>query len=372
MAIREGKWDCTQCGQVGVRGPLTKCSKCGASRPNDVHFYLPSDAQPIVDPNLVQAAEAGPDYICSHCGSQNKATDNVCRSCGNVFAASEDQSLLERKAVPASQARTPMAKPRRKKKSIVGWLIILAILVFLIGGIVGLVKIYGASKYKAKLLQRQAARAAFIEKFKCAIDVTAVPVKLVKKTWSRTLFLQRIVPVTESGFNVPAGAQVVGREQRQDGYRKVQDGYTSTYKTKRVRSGSERYRCGSQSLGNGNFRDKYCTRTKYTTKQVEVRKPKYVSKPKYKTYYRYVIDRWGTVKTKKASGGIDTPRWPKLNAQPPRERIVRSQLYSLFYSGGDKAAKVDVSLERFISKKIGSSAEYLYNACGDQLGLDKL
>ncbi|MCB0838989.1 MAG: zinc finger Ran-binding domain-containing family 2 protein, partial [Bacteroidetes bacterium] len=83
MAVRVGRWDCDVCGHIGNYGPHTKCASCGASRPANVKFYLPKDAEIVTDKEQLKEARAGVDWICGHCYSQNKAKDTVCNSCGN-------------------------------------------------------------------------------------------------------------------------------------------------------------------------------------------------------------------------------------------------------------------------------------------------
>ena len=56
MAIQVGRWDCQQCGHVGILGPETKCPNCGAMRPKGVRFYLPKDAQVITNEEEIKKA----------------------------------------------------------------------------------------------------------------------------------------------------------------------------------------------------------------------------------------------------------------------------------------------------------------------------
>ena len=93
MAVYVGKWDCPTCGNIGVAGPETNCTNCGASRPEDVQFYL-DDETVIRDKSQLEEAQAGVDWICGHCSSQNKALADPCWSCGNPRdVLSEDVDL---------------------------------------------------------------------------------------------------------------------------------------------------------------------------------------------------------------------------------------------------------------------------------------
>ncbi|MBN1252275.1 MAG: hypothetical protein JXR51_11605 [Bacteroidales bacterium] len=123
MAIRIGKWDCEQCGHKGNLGPTTKCEKCGASRPENVKFYLADDAEIVIDENKIKEAYSGADWICSFCKTQNKAVDKICISCGNDREISDgDKSLNEKEyrfdeKIKDLDEQTPINKSKNKKKA---------------------------------------------------------------------------------------------------------------------------------------------------------------------------------------------------------------------------------------------------------------
>jgi len=82
MAILMGRWDCSSCGKKGVMGDAYECSSCGAGRPDDVEFYLPSDAEEITDAKEIAAAEAGADVKCDYCQQFYAAVESQCPHCG--------------------------------------------------------------------------------------------------------------------------------------------------------------------------------------------------------------------------------------------------------------------------------------------------
>ena len=88
MAIREGRWDCPTCGQVGNLGRDQVCPSCGAPRSKDVRFYLPGDVPVVTDAAQLAQAKAGVDWLCQFCGSSNSAAVVACTQCGALRGTS--------------------------------------------------------------------------------------------------------------------------------------------------------------------------------------------------------------------------------------------------------------------------------------------
>ena len=55
--ILMGCWDCASCGARRLRGDAYQCASCGAPRPEDVKFYLPTEAEVVRDAEGIRAAE---------------------------------------------------------------------------------------------------------------------------------------------------------------------------------------------------------------------------------------------------------------------------------------------------------------------------
>ena len=138
MGIQVGRWDCKYCGHKGNLGPETKCAECGAPRAKDVKFYLPEDAEYLTDEAAIQAAEAGPDWHCDHCGADNKAGSTKCRQCGND-RTEEDEARQTRdyglEEVPHSDEDTrpkkdktpPPPPPAKSRKGLYGCLAVIGL-----------------------------------------------------------------------------------------------------------------------------------------------------------------------------------------------------------------------------------------------------
>jgi hypothetical protein len=81
MAIREGKWRCPYCSIVN-RGASMACPGCGASRDEDVAFFLEDDAPEVTDEALLARARAGADWRCRFCGASYPPALERCGNCG--------------------------------------------------------------------------------------------------------------------------------------------------------------------------------------------------------------------------------------------------------------------------------------------------
>src|ERR1051326_2575230 len=85
--IREGKWRCTYCDAMN-RGRDMKCVGCGATREQDVEFIYDENAPEVTDEAQLQAALAGPEWICETCGTSNANAREQCKQCGAPRGAS--------------------------------------------------------------------------------------------------------------------------------------------------------------------------------------------------------------------------------------------------------------------------------------------
>ncbi len=81
----EGLWDCSYCGQKGVRARFDRCPGCGSARRADTMFYLPSDTEAaVLSDEEAAKTSAGPDWLCDFCGSLNRSDAAFCKGCGSA------------------------------------------------------------------------------------------------------------------------------------------------------------------------------------------------------------------------------------------------------------------------------------------------
>ncbi|MEL6673653.1 MAG: zinc finger protein [Bacteroidota bacterium] len=295
MAIRVGRWDCTVCGTKGNLGPETRCRNCGASRPPNVKFYLPDEAEVVQDEARLREARAGVDWICGHCQSQNKAADTVCFSCANPRdELSQDVDLQERTygldEVPTEsfeRERTvhPLERPRRqhnKPPSLFSYVLVA----------VGLLL----------------AAMWFLRTFPQEIDVVVEDFE-----WKRQWQLLHYEAVQHEDWSTPSGAFEVSSFQAVHHYDQVLRGYEKRRRVRQVPVGEERYVCGQIDRGNGYFEDRYCTRTIYENREEWYEEPVYDQVPVYRTKYRYKLMQWVASKENllQTAAKDHQARWPE-------------------------------------------------------------
>jgi len=321
MGVQIGRWDCQYCGYVGNSGPETKCSQCAAPRDPDVKFYLPEDAEYVEDEEIIRQASLGADWHCDHCGADNKAADEQCRSCGDPRTEADGtrqektHSLSEvphsdsdtrREPSDDMQATPPLSESRSKiRKNLKGILLaaaaIIGILIFLFWPRETTVTVSGHS-------------------------------------WERTIAIEAYRKLREKAWQLPSRAELVRSFQAIHHYEKVLDHYETRTRTVQVKVGEDRYVCGKTDRGNGYFTNKYCTRARYESRQESYQEPIYRDEPVYQTRYEYMIWRWVLDRTNRADGASKNPKWPKGPPEGEHWRAgKKTQVYVLHVT--DKKGK---------------------------------
>jgi len=92
----ENTWACTSCRHVN-RGRDMLCAECGSPKDkSEDDAIAPEGAAPVVDPELLKKAVAGPNRLCRFCDSQNRALDGKCPQCG----APREEPVREKPSTP--------------------------------------------------------------------------------------------------------------------------------------------------------------------------------------------------------------------------------------------------------------------------------
>jgi hypothetical protein len=292
MAVYEGKWKCTYCGQMNLGRDVT-CVQCGQTRGKDVKFILDNDTSEVKDDNLVGLAKGGADWTCSFCSTNNRGSETKCHQCGAERGSSA--SLLTKKvgASPADgKAMTPSA-PARKRN-----------LPLLIGGIAAGVVAIGVLVYF--LFFSTSAHMAVLE----------------KGSWERVIPIEENQWVTRTDWEdrVPATAVVLDRWQEK-------------YGTEKVQTGTERRKTGTEDKGNGFFEDVYEDVPVYTEKDV------------YKTKVKFRVREWVIVQTLKKTGELGSPpEWPAVVLAASQREGRRTETGMLLFKGEDKQYQYAVSI----------------------------
>jgi hypothetical protein len=343
MGIKIGAWDCNKCGHKKIYGLTKKCTQCNSSRPDDVLFYLPEDSEYVTDEKIIAEAEAGADWICSYCESHNSSTEIYCQSCGNDRNKKEDKSIQEieygidetptennknNQNKAGSDSKATDNKSRNKfanlqnmeafeqqnhaqglkeldkewfwaQHQLKGFYVLIGLLV--IGVIIALLAI----------------------KRDINLEVAGFE-------WTRNIYTEEYKEVKELGWSLPATARLISSQEAIDHYDRVADGYETKTRIVRVANGTERYKCGSTSKGNGSFKDKYCTKTTYTSKTETYQDKKYKQVPVYRTQYSYWIYKWVSAASITTTAKDKNPYWGDTsNFNSLYREIKRDELYSL-------------------------------------------
>lgn len=299
MTIRVGRWDCEFCGHKGNSGPETQCHNCGAARPENVTFYLPDDAEIVTNKEEIKKAKSGADWVCSFCGSHNKAYEQVCTSCGNDKNVDDGDKVLKQKEYELDDIpkdadikteKKKAKKPSKKTKRIViGVLLAFFILIFL----------------------------AFFE--------SDIEVEVIGHQWQRTYKVEYYRQVKEEAWQLPEGAKNVQSFRAIHHYNKVHDGYETKTRKVKKQVGTEKVKTGTRDLGNGHFEDIYEERPVYETVEETYQAEKFRKEPVYQTKYKYKIFRWIKGKPLVARGNTIEAHWPDFNENSPENGRITSK-----------------------------------------------
>jgi hypothetical protein len=300
MAIREGKWDCKVCDKKGNRGPDSYCGSCGSPRPDDVIFYLPEDAEEVTDELKLKEAEAGADWRCSYCSTQNNAFDNFCVSCGNKRDISGGDISLAQKEIHFDNSENSVNNdPHIEKSSGTGKKVIIAA----ISVAASILLFFGLLSIKAD-----------------------IPVRITGFEYNTTVSYDAYKLVTEEDWTLPAGAEKLSEYRAIHHYDKIPDGYVTKTRQVQVKVGEKKIKVGVKDLGNGYFKDIYENKPVYETKTESYNETKYRDLPVYMLKYKYRLMKWIKEKPLEFSGKDKNPvsgiKIEELKKSPGRFRNI--------------------------------------------------
>lgn len=388
--ILVGKWDCPY-GHPGQDGEAMKCAGCGAPRPDNVEFYLPSDARVVTDPKAIAAAKAGSDLICDSCGSSVAAGQTACPQCSAPLDESRRQKVTEytrREDAPSESPRalrqreeeaprrpavraTNDAELNRIGRAMTTHTILLALLV--IGAMAGIWWLMTPHQ---------------------------VTLTVANVSWERTVSIEEERTVKEEGWVVPAGGRETGsysaihhynsrkvgersvRCHSQGDREKVGVRHFRCHSGHRIQTGTRRYACGTTNLGNGRFRQNYCSEPTYSTlpctHDCQEDQYGYVAckhhctedimepYPVYAEKHKYDIERWFDLRVDRA-GAFDTdPKWPVPDLSPRQRVKARSETRKVTFtdSKGNAYQLVDPPPDYWSALRKGMSCNALRRRIG--------
>lgn len=304
-----GYWDCPQCGATQIRGDEYDCPKCGKHRTKDTQFYLPDNitqAEVITDTEGIRAAQAGPDWICGHCGASNSALDKACSQCSAPPSA-EPRRFADDEQEPAATEAPSLADKVRERFAFPFMPIVAIVLSIIAVATLGLAVFSGRP--------------------------TQVTVK--GYAWERTIAYEEYKTVRESDWSVPQSGRLVHSYTAIRTYIQVVDHYETRIRQVPYTTSATTAGTCTRNLGNGRFQTYSCPETSYSTqyRSETYSEPIYRSQPVYDTKYDYDIERWVYLATQKSKGTDHSPQWPlaPTNKNPVRES-GRSEHYSVLFA----------------------------------------
>lgn len=308
-----GYWDCPYCGTKGVRGDVVNCPSCGRAR-GDVQFYVKgyTEGSTIrkdelqqfeqLDEEKAKAIGDQPDWYCSFCNSLNSNGAQFCGNCGATRADSEanyfDMLKKKKEKEAAEQAARPQAASGPQKRSRSPLLILAVIVLAVIGVIVWM----NGSK-------------------------TAGDLQVSALNWTRVIQIEANRQYSESGWNLPQGAEVTETRQEISGYRQVFDHYEDV-EVQRSRQVFDHNDYKLEDNGNGTFTS--VTVPVYRTEYYTETERRAVTRPEpvYDTKYYYTIWRWKPEREVVSSGADHQTAWPEFTLAENEREGQRTEEYS--------------------------------------------
>jgi hypothetical protein len=181
------------------------------------------------------------------------------------------------------------------------------------------------------------------------------------KYWTRTVQVERLGPVEETGTALPEGARLIQSWREVVRHEDVLDHYETRTRqvSERVQVGTREYVCGQRDMGNGYFEDITCTEPEYDTeyRTETYQEPVYRREPVYGTMYRYRVDRWSPDTLLKEGGARDEPpAWPAVRLREKQREGARTEEYVVL--ARDTAGTlhtVHMPLEEYRAQRIGQA-----------------
>lgn len=373
-------WRCSACGYRSL-GRHMHCQGCGDPKDASEEYEMPVDtraAPSVTEAELLRMAQAGANWRCRYCESDQRDLYGECARCGG------DRARAAAARGEVAGARAP-SRPRRKMRD---WGVI--------GLVITLLVIFTPVAACGVLVSRcrSSAPVAYEPPPRSPVPPprTELTATVSSVAWTRTTIVERRQLVPREGFaaDVPAGAvDVKAKGQRvhhhEDVYDHdepekyevdVPDGFSTESYTERVRCGEDckttprtckrvctrspkscREVCTNKNNGFASCRevctggdescrddcsggDRSCT-TKYcderrtrqlpkTRKETRTRMvKKYRSEPRYASWVSYRQWEWVAVRNAQLAGADVTPVWPDAGAPlGDEERVVTKETLS--------------------------------------------
>ena len=311
-----GYWDCPVCGSKGIRGDVVNCPSCGRAR-GDVKFYMKDVAEGEIREENERAdieylteeqekyVSRNPDWYCSFCNSLNSDNAQFCGNCGASRSDSEanyfDMLKKKQEQEAAELAAQPQvsAGPQKKSRSP------LLVFALILAAVIALFVWMNGNK-------------------------TAGDLKVTSLNWARVIQIEANRQYSESGWNLPAGAELTETRRELHHVDSVLDHYESrqVQRSRQVIDHYETYYTYEDN-GNGTFTEVPHERPVYTTETYwdTVQEPVYVQVPRYADKYYYTVWRWKPEREVTAQGTDHNAAWPEFTLADNEREGQRAEQY---------------------------------------------
>jgi hypothetical protein len=387
----EMRWQCSTCQHENL-GRHKKCRGCGKPKGRE-RFYdapgteTPTVADAVTDPDLVEQAEAGPDWECVYCGGHGRRDNGECINCGSKQGDSREHETKwdDGTVGPAAEGKTELeelqAEDAKVKEEIAAE---------------ATEEVVG---YRTAPKRKVAPKPVAVEPLPAIPMRSPFPVRLaafgtlvaillgvggwlifrtrvVEATvtalsWQHTVHVERYQVVRDEGFDPPGDATDIDSVgMRHHHYKQVPDGtkqvpYTEQYQcgescsTTPVRCSSNKNGFKTCSGGDRRCSPKHCSRTKYRTET------KYRDVSVEQMWYRWKAWRWRHNRDVVAQGTTDTPHWPSdeevglnkgLGSEAKGERASREVDYMVVFTDreGEEHIYEPATVEEFGRYPVGT------------------
>ncbi|MBR6187031.1 MAG: zinc ribbon domain-containing protein [Clostridia bacterium] len=313
-----GYWDCPYCQYQGISGDQGKCPQCGRPR-GDVKFYMKGYAEgqtreenergdiEYLDEEKAKYVNRNPDWYCSYCNTLNSDNAEKCSNCGATRADSEANYFDQLKKRQQQQQQSAQAQQAQQRAPEKGgskkWLIFLA---------VAAIAIFGIVKFMSG-------------------NTTQGDLKVTRIEWARSINIEQNIQYSESGWTLPAGAELTAQKEEVHHYDTVLDHYQNV-QVERSREVLDHYETyyTYKDMGNGYFEEVANERPIYKTEYYTetVQQPVYRQVPRYQTKYYYTIWRWTPARDVKATGDDHNAQWPEVTLRENEREGQRTEAYA--------------------------------------------
>jgi hypothetical protein len=322
-----GYWKCSHCG-AEISGKYKLCLSCGGPIPLPLPgqfsvFYLKPGGATVEEPTDHAKANAGPDWVCSHCFANNAGILRACTSCGNVREDSDSVRKTKRykrgMKVPQTWEETFVKPDTRslgqKVKSFLGKMVrhpffwVVTLIVAFISIPIFLIWLFTAGPIQLELT-------------------------LKDRQWKRVIPIEKWKTVVEGDWSIPDKGREVSRSEKVHHYDHVFDHYETkvVQRSRSVPDGEESY-TETVDNGDGTFSTETHSRTTYKTEYYteDVTESVYRDDPVYQTWYEYDIEKWAYERQADTVNSGAISGWPVFALKEGEREGTRYTLYTFHF-----------------------------------------